>query len=73
MRISKDQIGAPNRVDISLPPMKRSQAERICHYRTVLDGVCSVGIELIGYGDCSRVPSGDHIRSATSWSVIGHR
>lgn len=61
----EDQVGAPNRIEISLPPMKRSQAERICHYRTVLDGVCSVGIELIGYGDCSRVLPGDYI-------AIGH-
>lgn len=54
-------IGAANRVDLNLPPMKRSQAERICYYRTVLDGVCATSVEWIGYGDSSLVLPGDYV------------
>lgn len=61
----EDQIGAANRVEIALPPMKRSQAERICYYRTILDGLNSTGIEFIGYADSSLVLPGDYI-------AIGH-
>ena len=61
----EDQIGAPNRQQINLPPMKRSQAERICYYRTILDGYNATGIELIGYADSSTVLPGDYV-------AIGH-
>lgn len=57
----ESRIELENRVEINLPPMKRSQAERICYYRTVLDGVCATGVQWLGYGDSSTVLPGDYV------------
>ena len=58
---SESQIGR-NRVDIQLPPMHRSQAERICAYRLALDSKFSTDIEWIGFGGSVAVLPGDIVK-----------
>jgi len=60
----EEYTSGQNRVEIQLPPMKRSQAERICYWRTQLDGVCNAGIELIAFGDAYALLPGDLITIA---------
>ena len=48
-----------NRIEIQLPPMKRSQAERVCYWRTQLDGVANAGIEWVAFGDAYAILPGD--------------
>ena len=51
-----------NRVDLQLPPMHRSQAERICAYRLALDTKFATDIEWIGFGGSVAVLPGDIVR-----------
>lgn len=55
------QIGR-NRVDIQLPPMHRSQAERICAYRLALDSRFATDIEWVGFGGSVAVLPGDIVK-----------
>lgn len=58
---SEAEIGR-NRVDIQLPPMHRSQAERICSYRLALDSKFSTDIEWVGFGGSVAVLPGDIVK-----------
>lgn len=51
-----------NRVDLQLPPMHRSQAERICAYRLALDTKFATDIEWTGFGGSVAVLPGDIVR-----------
>lgn len=54
-------VGAANRIEIQLPPMYRSQAERICYWRLQLDGWSNIEVELTAFGGSSKVLAGDLI------------
>lgn len=51
--------GGQNRSEFALPPMTRSQAERVCNWRLQLDGVYNADVELIAYGSASAILPGD--------------
>lgn len=63
------ETGGENRTEIALPPMTRSQAERICYWRTMLDGVNASAVEFYAFADTSEVLPGDLIAVAHS-SVV---
>jgi hypothetical protein len=54
--------GGQNRVEFGLPPMTRSQAERVCNWRLQLDGVYNTDVEVIGYGSASAIVPGDLVK-----------
>lgn len=55
----ESERGGSNRVEIQLPPMNRSQAERICYWRMQLDGISSAEVEFISFADTGAILPGD--------------
>ena len=57
----ESEVGV-NRQELQLPPMHRSQAERVCAFRLNLDGTYTTDVEWVAYGGAGAVLPGDVVK-----------